>query len=142
LQVTDNYTALNMRAGVRINGGEDIRVRENTILHNLADGKTRQSEVLLDLHDAAGPDRVEIAFNRIDARRNAAVTECPEATGTRVTDNVYDSADPKGIVLQSKDAVAERNLRLRLSRWYGPDDPLAQTGTYWLADQRPGDVSQ
>jgi parallel beta-helix repeat protein len=142
MRLTDNYIALNMRAGVRINGGDEIAIRENTILHNLADGKTRQSEVFLDLQDGVGPARVEVAYNHIDARRNAAVMECPEASGTRVTDNVYDSREPKGIVLKSKDAVAERNLQLRLSRWYGPDDPLAEVGTDWLTEARPGVVSQ
>ena len=54
-RLTDNAVYWNMRAGVRINGGRDIAVRGNAILHNLADGKTRQSEVFLDEHDGAGP---------------------------------------------------------------------------------------
>jgi parallel beta-helix repeat protein len=132
ISVTDNHIARNMRAGVRINGGRDIGIRENTILHNLADGKTRQSEIFLDLHDDSGPQRVEVSRNRIDARRNAAFVECDAASGTRLTDNVYDARDPKGLVLQAQDAVAERNTRLRLSRWYSGDDPLAQSGTNWL----------
>jgi parallel beta-helix repeat protein len=136
MRLTDNYIARNMRAGVRVNGGRDIAISENTILHNLADGKTRQSEVFLDRHDDAGPVRVDISRNHIDARRNAAVLECPEASGTRVTDNVYDSHDPIGIDLHAPDAVAEGNRRLRLARWYGPDDPLAQSGTNWLLPQR------
>jgi parallel beta-helix repeat protein len=142
MRLTDNYITLNGRAGVRINGGQDISIRESTIIHNLADGKTGQSEVFLDLHADVGPAGVEVAYNHIAARRNAAVMECPEASGTRVTDNVYDSADPRGIVLQAKNAVAERNRRLRVGRWYGWDDPLAQTGTNWLSAGRDGEASQ
>jgi parallel beta-helix repeat protein len=132
MRLTDNYIARNMRAGVRINGGRDIAIKENIILHNLADGKTRQSEVFLDRHDDAGPVQVEVSHNHIDARRNAAIMDCPEALGSRVTDNVFDSHDPRGIILESQDAVAERNRRLRLGRWYGRDDPLADSGTNWL----------
>ena len=120
----------------------DVSIRENLILRNLADGKTRQSEVFLDLHDGVGPDRVEVDCNHIDARRNAAVMECPDASGTRVTDNVYDSAGPNGIVLQAKDAVQEGNLRLQRDRWFGAEDPLAQTGTYWVAELPGGVLSR
>lgn len=132
MKLTDNYITRNMRAGVRINGGRDIAISENTILHNLSDGKTRQSEVLLDLHDDAGPVGVEVLRNHINAQRNAAFMECDAASGTRVTDNVYDAGEPKGIVVRAPDTVAEGNTRLRLSRWYTRDDPLAQSGTNWL----------
>jgi parallel beta-helix repeat protein len=142
MRLTDNYIAQNMRAGVRINGGQVISVRENTILHNLADGKTAQTEVFLDVHEKSGPVGVEVAMNHIGASRNAAVMDCPEASGTRVTDNVYDSADPVGIVLQSPDGVAERNRRMRVRRWYDRDDPLARTGTNWLAVLRAAEASQ
>jgi hypothetical protein len=138
MRLTDNYIALNMHGGVRVNGGKDISIRENMILKNLADGKTQQSEVFLDLHDGVGPDRVEVDCNHIDARRNAAVMDCPDASGTRVTDNVYDSAAPNGIVLQAQDAMAEGNLRLQRDRWFGTADPLAQIGTNWLTETRNG----
>jgi parallel beta-helix repeat protein len=137
MEVTDNYVAGNLRGGVRVNGGRGIAIRGNTVLHNLADGKTRQSEVFLDLHDEAAPAGVDISRNHIDAQRNAAIMDCDGATGTRVTDNVYDARDPKGIVLHSQDPVADRNTRLRLSRWFTAEDPLAQSGTNWLLARQP-----
>jgi hypothetical protein len=136
MTLTENAVYWNMRAGVRVNGGRYIAVRGNAVLHNLADGKTRQSEVFLDLHDGVGPAGVEVASNHIDARRNAAVAECEGASGTRVTDNVYDAREVQAIVMRTPDAVAARNTRLRMSRWYTEDDPLKESGAQWFLSRR------
>ncbi len=124
LQVEGNLVYRNARAGLRINGGDAITVRGNAILHNLQDGKTRQSEIELQEHGDEGPRNVLVEANHVAATRRAAVMDAHRSEGTRIEGNVY-SARGRGIVLRARSSIAEDNTRLRVRHWNTARDPLS-----------------
>ncbi len=109
-RVTGNDVWENHGAGIRIRGGTNVLISDNTLRHNVADPTSGHFEIMLGRYkDAQAVDNI-VSRNRIVSNRNGAMIERDGANRNAFIDNVY-TTNGQGIVIIGQESYGDNNIR-------------------------------